>query len=234
MSSTRARAAADGCCPVPNCSKKCNRWGHLLIHWKSTHHVEHGEIHEYLTLLEGDAYCGNPVGRSADVGDQQNPDNDGSSSDEQPGIQQDEVDSVLKAAMSHIDEMKFRFYETDAQTKRAKIFARDLIHDWVGPAVAKRITEFIAEHPDEPVDVHELINPIMCALDHISTEKKESTYRCVVVRLHVVYISQTHASALSCLDHTCMTQSKKSSLQCIAGKSSGGERGSRRSKCIPE
>lgn len=208
MSSSRARAAADGCCPVPNCKKKCSRWAHLLIHWKSTHEVEHGEIHEYLDSLEGDA-CGHGVGSSEDVGDQHGPDNDGFDSDEEAVVEEDDqVDHVLRAAMSHIDEMKFRFYQTDAQTNRAKLFARDLIRDCVGPAVTKCITQFIAEHPDEHVDVPQLIKPILCALDRISSEKTERAYRCACVRLHVAHIVDSWL-LFCCLDQTCSMQYHK-------------------------
>lgn len=88
------------------------------------------------------------------------------------------VDNVLQAAMNHIDEMKFRFFETDAQAQRAKTFAQDIIRDWVSPAVSNRISRYIAEHPDGPINVEALIKPIMSALDRIATEKTERAYRC--------------------------------------------------------
>ena len=77
-------------------------------------------------------------------------------------------------AISHIDEMKYRFWERDAQVQRAKEMCRDVCR------VAKEeIVRTLTDHANYggASSVEEMISPILGALDRISTVKTEEAYR---------------------------------------------------------
>lgn len=204
MAGANSRAALNGCCPEKSCNRVCTNWGRLLAHWKAHHEGEHGPIHQYIGQMQGESTCDE---EREDVARKEGDEgvHDGVTVESEGEKEEDaDVQKLLREAMSHIDEMKFRYYQTDAQVHRAKVFARDIIRDCVAPAVSKRILNFIQENPSSEVHVDYLIKPIMSALDEIVTEKNEKAYR------------WPHACMHGCCSHRCVCSQERLEPACVS------------------
>lgn len=131
--SSMSAGILDGVCPLPECGQRCRQWKYLSQHWASKHQFEHGMLSDFLQQMSQCEPTRAPI-------------NDASSCDEEEvdctsGGQED----VLSVAMKHIDEMKYRYFETDAQTQRAKMMAQELIQECISPAVTQVISQYL-EH----------------------------------------------------------------------------------------
>lgn len=127
-------AAIDGVCPISSCGLNCQRWSYLSQHWKAKHKSSHGSLTTYLQQIEE---CSR-----VDESDTSASSDD----DNQAEVASKETGQLLSVAMKHIDNMKYRYYETDAETQRAKMFAHELIQDCISPAVTKVISDYVEGH----------------------------------------------------------------------------------------
>lgn len=137
-------AAIDGVCPIASCGRNCHRWCYLTQHWKAKHESDLGSLSTYLQQIGEDSRL-NALQTS-----------ESSADDSDSDVCSGEAEQLLSVAMKHIDNMKYRYYQTDAEIQRAKMFASDLIRDSISPAVTKVISDYMNEHPGARISMYPL------------------------------------------------------------------------------
>ena len=89
-----------------------------------------------------------------------------------PDTEAEMLQDAMAVAMAHIDSMKFRYYESDAEVQRAKSLAHDVIE-----AIKPALVRTLEPHMKAGVDLGQLIEPILSVLDPIHSTKLEATER---------------------------------------------------------
>ena len=141
----------------PACNKVCKSWSGVLRHWEKTHQWDLGDIGPFLEVgADGET---SRAGTTAAV-----------------GLSDEDVmaasDAICAAAMDRLDAAKFQCFESDASGQRAKSVARDAV-----AAMKPFLVKAIEPHLHEGVEAGQLIEPIMSALDRISSVKRERAFR---------------------------------------------------------
>lgn len=143
-------------CPAPGCGRVFKSESGLTRHWHAVHDVEFGKL--------SDVRCGwQPKSCKAAC-----PVTD---AETHVPITVDH-EEALRVAMDGIDEMKYQFFQTDAQVQRAKDLVSKVIR-----ALKPSITQAIAPYIDDEVQVEDLIDPILDVVDKIKTPKLEALKR---------------------------------------------------------
>ena len=146
-------------CPFPSCRQSFKRQPDLSKHWNAKHSRMHGQLRHYNATAHA----------MPEVVENSSDDDDGACAECEPSLTKDEV---LEKAMAHIDAMKFKHYETDADVSRAKEFANDVMQ-----SLKPLIVDALKPHMHDNVDVGELIDPILCLVDGITSRRREASTR---------------------------------------------------------
>ena len=145
-------------CPLrESCSHIATNVSGLRCHWKAKHERRHGPLQAQALRRES---------KSA-------PDAEPQTQTQTSGPSQPDVPAVLQAAMGHIDEMTFRYAETEAQVGRAKEMAATCLR-----AAKEDIARAAGPHAHEGMtDVSALIDPIIGVFDGINSKRGERRAR---------------------------------------------------------
>lgn len=81
--------------------------------------------------------------------------------------------ALVSTAMSHIDQMTYRFAQTDAEVARAKSMAASCLE-----ALKPELQAALHPHVHDGVEVSSLITPLLAAFKQIGTKKNEARERC--------------------------------------------------------
>ena len=111
------RLSDDTPCPKRTCRKRCTSAAGLVNHWAMKHlQTENMTLGEALVAFDGDSWT---VSADLQAGDSTSWWTDPNI--DTPNATSLGRKSVVESAMECIDEMKFRYYSTDANVARAKV-----------------------------------------------------------------------------------------------------------------
>lgn len=148
-------------CPLKDsCSFITERYCSLQQHWNSKHAAAHGDLFAY---QRAQRLCVDPVrdeakpSRSAGLAS---------------GSTEQDPSTLVATAMQHIDQMAFRYAQTDAQVGRAKGMASACLN-----ALKPSIASALQPHVHDGVEVGELVSPLLGVFDQINTKRGEQRER---------------------------------------------------------
>ena len=131
-------------CPLTDsCSHTFPHLRGLQLHWKSAHERRHGTLCSFSSTVE-EAAAPETLARSSEP-----------------------LPDLVSTAMSHLNEMTFRFYETEAEKGRAKQLLSTCMQS-LKPHLVSSLGPLV--HPE--VDLPELIDPLLRTFDKINNSRR--------------------------------------------------------------
>lgn len=157
-------------CPAPHCALKLKSSHGLLAHWRARHQSEHGDLYRCMATYEPARTQGNGSDFADQLGSEHGPHEElwQTASQQAQAIER----QVCGTAMDHIDQMKYRFFDSEATVSRAKQLAIDTLRE-----IKPILLQTLAPHMKPGVNVEALVKPITEALDTINTRKREERFR---------------------------------------------------------